>query len=261
MTTTRYEVSHSVATITLDAPARRNALSAEMLVEIQAHFNVAANDPRVRSVVLTHTGPVFCSGMDLTQADGSTSREQTRGVASGAQPVVAFPALLMQIWEFEKPVLARVAGKARAGGIGLIAACDIAISTPEADFGFTEVRLGLVPAVISVPVLRRMAPRAVLELFLTGETFGADRAREIGLINLVTEDIDTELNRFTEMLRLGEPNALAATKALLRRNRGSLTMAEDFVAMAQLSAGYFEGPQAREGIAAFAERRRPSWAG
>lgn len=251
MSTVSYEVTESVATLTLDAPARRNAFSAELLTTFRAHLDAAESDPVVRTVVISHTGPVFSSGMDLTT---------TADVAAEDQPIVAFPVLLQRLWEFPKPVIARVNGKARAGGIGLIAACDLAIAAEHADFAFTEVRLGLVPAVISVPLLPLLLPRAALELCLTGETFGAERAREIGLVNSVVADADAEVARYTGLLRLCEPNALAGTKAMLRRDRSGMPMAEDFAAMGALSARYFASPQGQEGIAAFAAKRAPSWA-
>ena len=251
MSTVGYEVANSVARITLDAPQRRNALSAELLGRLRRCLDDAAADPRVRSVVLAHTGPVFSSGMDLTTV---------AGVAAEDQPIVAFPALLQRLWEFDKPVIAEVAGKARAGGIGLIAACDIAVGAEQADFAFTEVRLGLVPAVISVPVLPRLAPRPALELLLTGETFGAARAREIGLLTSVSDDVTAEVARYTAMLRLCEPAALAGVKRLLRRDRTSESIGSELARMSELSASYFAGPQAQEGIAAFAAKRPPSWA-
>lgn len=246
-----YAVAGSVATVTLNAPERRNALSAELLGQLRRHLDTAEADPSVRSVVLSHTGPAFCSGMDLTAVTD---------VPADDQPINAFPVLLQRLWEYPKPVLARVAGKARAGGIGLIAASDLAIGSPAADFAFTEVRLGLVPAVISVPVLPRLLPRAALELSLTGETFDATRAAEIGLLNRVVDDPDAEVARYTAMFDLAEPKALAATKAMLRRDRSGLAMADDFAAMSALSAEYFAGPEAAEGIAAFREKRPPRWA-
>jgi methylglutaconyl-CoA hydratase len=251
LSTVHYDATDSVATITLDAPQRRNALSAGLLAELRQHLDSAEADSRVRCVVLSHTGSVFSSGMDLTTVTD---------VPADQQPIVAFPTLLQRIWEFDKPVIARVNGRARAGGIGLIAAADIAVAVPTADFAFTEVRLGLVPAVISVPLLPRILPRAAIELSLTGETFEAERAREIGLLNAVTDDLDAEVARYTGMLRLGEPKALAATKAMLRRDRRSVSMAEDFREMAALSARHFASAEAGEGIAAFGAKRSPSWA-
>jgi methylglutaconyl-CoA hydratase len=251
MSTVDYLVAGSVATVTLNAPERRNALSAPLLGQLRAHLDAAEHDPAVRAVVLSHTGPVFSSGMDLTTVTDLPAAEQ---------PINAFPALLQRIWEFGKPVIARVGGKARAGGIGLIAACDIAIGTEQADFAFTEVRLGLVPAVISVPVLPRLLPRAVLELCLTGETFDAARAAEIGLLNRVVGDLDAELDRLARLLAGCEPRALAATKAMLRRDRSGVSMAEDLAAMGALSAEHFASAEAAEGIAAFRQKRPPAWA-
>ena len=250
----RYAVRDSIATLTLDAPERRNALSAELLEQFGTALDRAAADQAVRAVLLSHTGSTFCSGMDLTTvADLPAER----------QPINAFPALLQRIWEFDKPVLARVNGKARAGGIGLVAACDIALGSPAADFAFTEVRLGLVPAVISVPVLPRMTSRALLEFCLTGETFDAAEAFRTGLLSRVCADsaeLDAEVVRYAGMLRLCEPKALAATKLMLRRDRSALSMADDLAAMGRLSAGYFASPEAAEGIAAFRAKRPPAWA-
>lgn len=249
-----YLVRDGVATFTLDAPERRNALSAGLLAELDQRLDQAAADRDVRCLVLSHTGPAFCSGMDLTTVTDLPAEQQ---------PINAFPVLLQRIWEFDKPVIARVDGKARAGGIGLIAACDIALASPSADFAFTEVRLGLVPAVISVQLLPRMTNRALAELCLTGETFSAATAAHTGLLNRVCTDsaeLDREVDRYAGMLRLCEPGALAATKAMLRRDRSGVSMAEDFAAMGRLSAGFFASPQAAEGIAAFRAKRPPEWA-
>jgi methylglutaconyl-CoA hydratase len=251
VSTVDYLVAGSVATITLNAPERRNALTAALLGQLRSALDQAEAADPVRTVVLSHTGTVFCSGMDLT-----TVAE----VPAAEQPINAFPALLQRIWDYPKPVIARVDGKARAGGIGLIAACDIAIGTGNADFAFTEVRLGLVPAVISVPVLPRLLPRPVLELCLTGETFDADRAAEIGLLSRVVADPDAELARLTRLLAGCEPKALAATKAMLRRDRSGLSMAADLAAMSALSAEHFASAEAAEGIAAFRQKRPPAWA-
>jgi methylglutaconyl-CoA hydratase len=150
--------------------------------------------------------------------------------------------------------------------VGLVAACDIAIGaragtdTRGATFAFTEVRIGVVPAVISVPVVPRLLPRAAEELMLTGETFDADRAAAIGLLNRAVDPaaLDTEVTRYTDMLARGGPQALAATKAMLRRTPAD-DMATDFDAMLRLSAEFFASEEGQEGMAAFAEKRSPSW--
>ncbi|WP_137814506.1 enoyl-CoA hydratase-related protein [Gandjariella thermophila] len=245
------EVHRGVATITLDSPHNRNALSAQLRRELTERLDAAIADSAVRVVVLTHTGPVFCSGMDLKEASGAGAERQG---------VNEFPAILQRIWTSPKPVVARLAGPARAGGVGLVAACDIAVAAHSATFAFSEVRIGVVPAVISVTVLPRLLPRAAHELFLTGETFDAERAAAIGLVNsaVPAEDLDAEVRRYTDMLVLGAPNALAATKEMLRRTRAD-SLAADFAAMLEFSAKHFAGAEGQEGIAAFREKRKPSW--
>jgi methylglutaconyl-CoA hydratase len=245
------DVADGVATVTLDSPPNRNALSAQLRRELRHHLDAAIADPAVRVVVLGHTGPVFCSGMDL---------RESRGAATGAQGVAEFPAVLRTILTAPKPVVARVAGPARAGGIGLLAACDIAVAVDTATFAFTEVRIGVVPAVIAVTVLPRLLPHVARELFLTGETFDAGRAVAVGLVNAAVpaDRLDAEVARYVELLRLGAPGALDATKALLRRPPGD-DLDTAFAAMSDLSARHFASAEGQEGLAAFAEKRPPNW--
>lgn len=240
-----------VATITLDSPANRNALSARLRRELRDHLMATAEDDAVRVVVLSHTGTVFCAGMDL---------KESRGANSSAQGVNEFPQILELIWTHPKPVVARLAGPARAGGVGLVAACDLAVAAEQVSFAFTEVRIGVVPAVISVTVLPRLLPRAAHELFLTGETFDAHRAVAVGLINsaVPADRLDGEVRRYTDLLALGAPGALAATKEMLRRPPAG-SMAADFAAMLALSARHFAGAEGQEGMRAFAEKRPASW--
>jgi methylglutaconyl-CoA hydratase len=186
--------------------------------------------------------------------------KEPAGVSAADQGVNEFPAILEQILAGPQPVVAKLAGPARAGGLGLVAAADIAVAACTASFAFTEVRLGVVPAVISVTVLPRLLPRAAHELFLTGETFDAERAVRIGLLNAAVpaEQLDAEVTRYTDMLALGGPKALATTKALLRRARSD-NVAEDLAAMTALSASFFASEEGQEGIRAFAEKRPPRW--
>jgi methylglutaconyl-CoA hydratase len=246
------DVADGVATITLDSPRNRNALSARVRRELRDHLDAAVADPAVRVVVLTHTGPVFCAGMDLTEA---------RGAAADAQGVRELPGLLRTIWTSPVPVVARVAGPARAGGVGLVAACDLAVAADTATFAFPEVRIGVVPATIAVTVLPRLLPRAAQELFLTGEAFDAARAVAVGLLTAAVpaDALDGEVARYVALLRRGAPGALAATKALLQRGPGD-DLDAAFAAAQELSARHFASAEAREGMAAFAQKRRPSWA-
>ncbi|WP_369373856.1 enoyl-CoA hydratase-related protein [Promicromonospora sp. Populi] len=194
------------ARITLDAPQRRNALSLALLDELQAALHRAAHDD-VRSVVLAANGPAFCSGADLTEAlrDGMT--ESARRLADVLRTLLALP----------KPVVARVHGPVRAGGIGLVAACDVAISADQITYAFTEARLALAPAVISLAVLPRMTPRAASRTFLTGAQFTAAEAADWGLITRAVplEGLDHEVEAVLADLAAAEPQGLAATKALL----------------------------------------------
>ena len=239
-------VARGVATLTLDSPANRNALSRAMRAQLRETLTAALADDAVRVVVLDHTGRVFCSGMDLSEAAGGGAEEQ--GVRE-------FPEILAAIWSSPKPVLAVVRGPARAGGVGLAAACDVVVAGASASFGFSEVRLGLVPAVISAVVLPRMLPHVAHRLMLTGEVFDAATAADGGLVDLVADDVDTAVAAQVTALAAGAPTALAETKRLLRARQHGL----DFDPLLQLSARFFAGEEGQEGIAAFREKRPARW--
>lgn len=245
----RLERRGPAAVVVLDAPATRNALSRAVLARLRDLLAEATTDPAVRVVVLTGTGPVFCSGLDL--------KEQAAGGGPGP---VGLPEVLALLMESPLPVVARVNGTARAGGVGLLAACDLAVGLSTATFGFSEVRLGVAPAVIAVPCLRRMEPRGARELFLTGEPFDGIRAERVGLLDraVAAEQLDATVDELVAQLALGAPEALAATKRLLREVPGP-SLAEDLRRMAELSAERFGSTEGREGVAAFRERRAPAW--
>ncbi len=253
MTALVHTSSHAgVATLTLDSPVNRNALSARLMAELVAGLRAVVADPDVRVIVLTHEGRVFCSGADLAEARDSDA---------AGQPAASFPALLSAFWEAPKPVVARVGGPARAGGLGLLAACDVVVCATEATFAFTEVRIGVVPAVISATVLARLAPRAAQELYLTGEVFTGERAAAIGLVTVAVpaEQLDAEVHRYVNLLLRGAPGALAATKALLRRMPAPRPDEAGLAELSALSTRHFMGAEGREGMAAFAAKRDPSW--
>jgi methylglutaconyl-CoA hydratase len=242
------ELSGGVATLTLDSPANRNALSRAMRAQLRSAVQDALADDAVRVLVLDHTGRVFCSGMDLSEAAGS-------GVEN--QGVREFPELLSMLWSSPKPVVAVVRGPARAGGVGLAAACDVVVAASSASFAFSEVRLGLVPAVISAVCLPRMVPHVAHRLMLTGEVFDAATAAAGGLADLVVPDdgVEAALDGLLAALAAGAPAALAETKRLLR----SRTPALSFDALLELSARFFAGEEGQEGIAAFREKRPARW--
>ena len=239
----RSGTARGVATVTLDSPANRNALSSALIAQLLDALAAVDAAPDVRAVVLTHTGPVFCSGADLKETASSS-------------PAGRLGAVLDAIWTSPKPVVARVAGPARAGGLGLIAAADIAVCVADATFAFSEVRIGVIPAVISATVLPRLSSRAAAELYLTGNTFDGTRAAAVGLVTaaVAAAELDTTVDSYVKALIRGAPGALAGTKELLRGGRGL-----DTAALTETSVRYFTSPEAREGIAAFREKRDPAW--
>jgi methylglutaconyl-CoA hydratase len=243
------DVQHDdgIRTLRLNSPANRNALSERLLAQLEQALRDATSDPDVRAVVLTGQGTVFCSGADLSE----------RGTAAPNR----MPAILTSIVESAVPVLVRVNGHARAGGIGLIAAADMAVAAEAATFAFTEVRVGVAPAMILVPALRVMDRRFLVRATLTGERFGAAEAVEAGLLTAVTPDeaaLDAWVADRTTALRQAAPGAVRATKELLR-TLPAQEWDEGLAAAAVTSADLFAGAEAAEGMDAFLQKRRPAW--
>ncbi|HSZ40849.1 MAG TPA: enoyl-CoA hydratase-related protein [Trebonia sp.] len=251
----RTTVEHCVATVLLDSARNRNALSRQLLAELAAELDAAAADPGVRVVVLTGAGPAFCAGADL--------KEQGDGRGPGP---VSLPDILTRIFDHRCPVVARVNGAVRAGGIGLMAACDIVIAPDTATFAFTEVRIGVVPGIIAVPVLARMNPTAAHEYFLTGEPFDADEAVRTGLVNRAVppDKLDAAVARYTDALVRGGPRALAAAKQLRRAVPVPVPATDDglgpvLARLQELSAAHFASDEGRAGIAALLGKRPAPW--
>ncbi|MGW2727130.1 enoyl-CoA hydratase family protein [Streptomyces sp. NPDC001494] len=234
--------ARAVETLSLDATATRNALSAALVDALSGALADCAEDPGVRAVVLTHTGTTFCAGADLRDPPHPE----------------ALVGLLRQIVELPIPVLARVTGHVRAGGLGLLAACDITAAATTATFAFTEVRIGVAPAVISLPVMPRADPRALARYYLTGERFDPAEAVRLGLLTATADDVDEVLAPVLDGLRRSSPQALAETKRLLTA-RVLETFDREAAALTALSARLFSSPEAREGMTAFLERRDAAW--
>ncbi len=236
----RREDDRGIARLTLDSPHNRNALSTRLVAELREGLAAAGADPDVRAVLLTHTGTTFCAGADLKER-----------VPTGPAALVD---LLRAVVASDKPVVALARGHVRAGGLGLLAACDIAVAGPEATFAFTESRLGLAPAVISLTVLPRLRPEAAARYFLTGEVLDAAEAARVGLVGAGEGELDAVLDG----LRSASPQGLAESKRLTAA--GTLAALDaGREPMAGLSARLFASADAAEGIAAFRERRDPSW--
>jgi enoyl-CoA hydratase len=248
-TLVQYSVDRAIARIALDSPRNRNALSAALVGQLGDALAQAAADEAVRAVELTHTGTTFCAGADLSEASRG-------GMASGTQRVIA---VMRSIIEMPKPVVGSIDGHARAGGLGLVGACDIVLAGPASTFAFTEVRLGLAPAMISLTTLPRMDPRAASRYFLTGETFDAATAARIGLVTDAVDDIDAGTLAVLDALRTASPQGLRETKPLLTPAllAGFDARAQE---LAELSARLFASDEAAEGMAAFLAKRPPAWA-
>lgn len=242
MTVVHRAHERAVTTLTLDSPDNRNALSAVLVGELADGLTRCGKDSDVRAIVLTHTGNTFCAGADLRDPPHPD----------------ALVGLLRQIIELRKPVLARVTGHVRAGGLGLLGACDIAAASTQATFAFTEVRIGVAPAVISLPLLPRTDPRALARYYLTGERFDAAEAVRTGLLTATGDDVDAVLAPVLDGLRRASPQGLAETKQLLTA-KVLETFDRDAADLTALSARLFSSAQAREGMTAFLERRDPAW--
>jgi methylglutaconyl-CoA hydratase len=256
-TTLETTLQQGVAVIWLNRPDVRNAMSAELIAELTDAVGAAAEDDDVRAIVLAGHGKAFCAGADLNwmkQASGY-------GPAENQADAARLAALLRAIAEAPKPTLARVHGPAFAGGLGLVAACDIAVASYDAKFCLTEVRIGLIPAMISPYVIRAMGPRAASRWFLSAEVFDSAEAYRMGLVQEIApaEELDAAVDAMLGHLLQGGPAALAETKRLIRdvtHRPIDDTLVADTASRIAAARASDEG---REGIASFLEKRKPRW--
>lgn len=235
----------------MDQPHNRNALSLALRTGLADGLQAAIGDAEVRVVVLTHTGPVFCAGADLSSGGGAPVAEDPR---------IGLAGILAAIQDSPKPVVARIAGHCLGGGVGLAAACDLSVASQEAMFGFTEVRIGVAPAIVSVVTVPKLRVADALELYLTGERVPAERAARVGLItsSVPAVDLDSSVDRVVAQLLAGGPSALAIAKRLIFEVP-TMPRAAAFQWATDLSESLFASPEAAEGMAAFREKRAPSW--
>ena len=243
----RYDVADAIATITLDSQHNRNALSRQLVTELLAHLGTAAADDAVRVVLIRAEGRVFCSGADLAEAS-------TEGMEVGARRIVDLQRLIATR---PKPVVTRVPGADWAGGIGIVAASDVAVAADEATFALTEVKLGLAAAIISLTVHHRMNPRAAALTTLGGEVFGGREAAAYGLVTTAVPgaDLDAEVARVCASLATGAPQGLRESKRILNRDLVARIDAHG-EEMAELSARLFASDEAREAMTAFLSRKK-----
>lgn len=248
---TRYELKHEAAYITIDSPKTRNALSPAIVTDLIAHLKRAHADDAVRAVVLTGSGPAFCAGADLNR------RGNMGDTPSGGNPFIEILKLLR---DGDKPVIAAVNGAAFGGGVGLVAAADIAIAAAHAQLSFSEVRLGVIPAMISVVVLPKLGEHQTMRLFLTGERFSAHDALGYGLVHKVVaaDQLEATVTAEVRAIAAGGPNAIREAKKLVRMI-SKLPEDEAYAYAEDTIAKLFASDEAAEGIAAFVGKRPARW--
>lgn len=251
-------VSHEdgVAVLTLDRPEVHNAFDDALISALTAAYQDAAANPHVRAILLRANGPSFCAGADLNWMRRMAGYSHAENLADAE----ALGALMRTIDTCPKPTLARVHGSAFAGAIGLIACSDIAVAVPEALFAVTEVRIGLIPAVISPYLVRAMGARQARRYFLTAERFSAETALALGLVHDVVpaEELDAAMAKHLKALTAGSPAAQKATKELVAAVDRPLS-AEVIADTARRIADQRASADGREGLGAFLEKRKPEW--
>ena len=246
-----------VAVVTLNRPEVRNAFDDALIAALAANFKALDDDDDVRAVVLAGNGPAFCAGADLNWM----RRMAGYGYEQNLHDAMGLAVMLQTIDRMKKPVVARVHGPAFAGGTGLVAACDIAVGSPEAKFCLSEAKLGLSPATISPYVVRAMGERAARRYFLTAEVFDAEEALRIGMLSALvpSAELDAMIEALLRHLLAGGREALAKIKDLIRavasRPIDDAMVADTAGRIAEIRVS----PEGKEGIASFLEKRKPSW--
>jgi methylglutaconyl-CoA hydratase len=246
-----------IARVTLNRPALRNAFDDELIKKLRSAFEDVAKDKAVRIMVLAGNGPAFCAGADLNWM----KRMAGYGYDENLADARSLAEMLAALDRMPKPTIARVHGPVFAGGTGLVAACDIAVGTPEAKFCLSEAKLGLSPATISPYVIRAMGERNARRYFLTAEVFDAEEAYRIGMLSVLAakESLDAVISSLIQNLLAGGPEAHGKIKALIRvvagRRPDDALVAETAKEIAEIRGS----PEGKEGIAAFLEKRKASW--
>ena len=255
--TLTFAVNSGVALITLNRPEKRNAISTQMIEDLLAALDEAEHSS-ARVVIITGAGKAFCSGMDLDALKALASQSHEENIEDSRRMARMF----RRIWSFPKPLIAAVNGPAIAGGCGIATLCEFTIAVPEAKFGYTEVRIGFIPAIVSVFLIRQIGEKLARDLLLTGRIFEADEARQLGLVNQVVEPeklMDTA-RILAAALAESSPTSITRTKRLL------VACAAESVDRAleraiQENAYIRSTPDFKEGLSSFLEKRRPIWTG
>ena len=246
-----------VATVTLQRPDLRNAFNSRSIAEITWAFDILGAEPAVRAIVLAAQGSAFCAGADLNWMRAMADYSDVENLADAAE----LARMLTTIYHCPHPVVARVQGDVYAGGMGLVAACDIAVAVDSAQFCLSEVRLGLIPATISPYVIRAMGQNAARRYFLTAERFSAAEAHRLGFIHEVVaaEALDVTVASLLASLTAASPHAVREAKRLVREVGGAVIDATLIADTAARIAAIRSSDQGREGVRAFLDKRKPSW--
>jgi methylglutaconyl-CoA hydratase len=249
------ESSGHVATITLNRPDKRNSINTQMIADLQSALD-AVETTHARVVILTGAGKAFCAGMDLTLLQAiatqspSENQEDSRRMAK----------LFRRIWSYSKPMIAAVNGHALAGGCGIATLCDFTIAVPEAKFGYTEVKIGFLPAIVSVFLTRQIGEKRARDLLLTGRMVDGPEARELGLVNEIVsaERLMGRVNELAEVLIAASPSSITRAKRLLV-SAAAISLDADLERAILENAHMRHTPDFKEGIASFLEKRKPIW--
>ena len=249
--------SGPVAQITLNRPEVRNAFNDEVIAELTTAFTELGQNQEVRAIVLTASGPAFCAGADLNWMRRMADYSHAENLADAAQ----LAEMLRVIYTCPKPTVARIQGDVYAGGMGLVAACDMAVSVDTANYCLSEVKLGLYPATISPYVIRAMGARAAHRYFLTAERFDAVEALRIGFVHAVVsaEQLDAKVAELTQALASASPDAVQKCKTLLHDVAGQHIDAALIAATVEGIASIRASTQGKEGVQSFLQKRKPSW--
>jgi len=256
-TTLNVTAAHHVATVTLNRPDVRNAFNETVIAEVTGAFRALGDTPDVRAIVLAGTGPAFCAGADLNwvkKMAGYTDAEKRADALTLAQ-------MLHTIWACPKPVIARIHGDTYAGGVGLVAACDIAVAAEPVNFCLSEAKLGLLPATISPYVIRAMGEQAARRYFITAERFDAAEALRLGFVHAVVPaaQLDTKVAEVAAALVANSPNAVRESKRLVQEVAGRAIDNDLLADTANRIAAIRASEEGREGVRSFLEKRAPAW--
>lgn len=254
MSLVTYDKDGAAGVVTLDSPANKNAISTELIDGISEGLRRAYDDDSVRYVVLTHTGNTFSAGADLNEQKSFGATPEKLQVQRGHELGELFRLMLTG----EKPIVAAIRGHVRAGGMGIVGACDIALAGPTSTFGLTEVRIGVAPSVISAVLEKRTEPRLLTEMYLRGHTLTPGQAATAGVITRAVDNVDAALAAFDADLKKAAPQGLAVSKRLANRDVVA-NVEQRTPELAELSAELFMSAQAQAGMRAFLDKKAPPW--